>query len=217
MRTETRKTALTLLCKIQTIMTTTYRTITDASLRLQLLKVIPSWSPRLTHLRRRLALAFFFQDPHRLNHPSNQPPDLKQITHHLQNPQFSITHTTDFSALASSIGILSIAIDSGDPPPLQPYNKDAETTFNKDVDSLAAKINIMFNDIVDTGASHMKRTEAKEVLEGFQRRLEYVVRTKPKPKKLIFGDSEVVPLQEKMRAFLDNEKMNGVPAVDVGP
>ena len=187
-------------------MKTTYQTITDPSLRLQLLKAIPAHSPRLTLLRRRLATSFFFQDPHHITSPKS---DLKHITHHLhQTPQYNITHTTDFTSLAALIDILSIAVDSGDPPPHSSHDtkKEAEaeiSLFNKDVDALTTKINSMFSDIVDTGASHMKRTEAKEVLEGFQRRLEYVVRTKPKPKRMIFGDAEVVPLQERMRAFLD--------------
>ena len=180
-------------------------TIKDATLRLQLLQMLPAYSSRLILLRQRLALSFFFQDPHYLNKPDEQLVDLKTITHHLQTPQFTINHATDFSDLAASISILSIGLDCGDPPP-SPCTKEEEKAFNKDVDVLALKVNAMFKDIVDTGAAQMKRTEAKEVLEGFQRRLEYVVRTKPKPKKLIFGDSVVDPLQENIKAYMESGK-----------
>ena len=49
----------------------------------------------------------------------------------------------------------------------------------------------MFTSIVDTGASHMTRTEAKDVLEAFHARLVYAVRTKQKPKTMLFGDASV--------------------------
>ena len=49
----------------------------------------------------------------------------------------------------------------------------------------------MFTSIVDTGASHMTRTEAKDVLEAFHARLVYAVRTKQKPKVMLFGDASV--------------------------
>ena len=45
----------------------------------------------------------------------------------------------------------------------------------------------------------MKKTEAKDTLERFQRVLEYAVRTKPKAKKIIFGSAEYVPLQDKIQ------------------
>lgn len=186
-------------------MTTTYHTINDATLRLQLLQALPAWSSRLTLLRQRLALAFFYQNTSYL---SKQAPDLvnlKSISHRLQSPQFNIRNTTDFSELAASIEIVSIGIDDGNPPNTS-VPEEEEKAFNKEVDSLASKINTMFNDIVDTGASHMKRTESKETLEGLQRRLEYVVRTKSKPKKSLFGDAEVDPFQKRMDAWIESGK-----------
>lgn len=128
--------------------------------------------------------------------------NLTSITRRLQSQQFATNNTTDFGNLSASVSILNIGIACGHPPSSLFTNED-EVAFNKDVDSLASKVYSMFNDIVDTGASHMKRTEAKEVLEGLQRRLEYAVRTKPKPKKLIFGDSEVVKAGERIDRFLE--------------
>ncbi len=188
--------------QFEAVLTNVYHTVSDANLRLRLLQMIPAWSSRLLLLRQRFSLAFFFQDP---CYFSKQPEDLvnlKSIAHRLESPQFKIRKETDFGELAASICILSIGIDCGDPPPAT-ATKGKNARFNGDVDSLTSKINSMFSDIVDTGASHMKRTEAKEVLEGFQRRLEYSIRTKPKPKKSIFGDAEVIPLQEQMGAFVE--------------
>ena len=198
------------------MMASVCRTVSDASLQLQLLQVMPSWSRRLALFRRRLALAFFLQDSSYLAIPAEDRIDLKTITRSLQRPQFTITNATDFSDLAASINILNIAVDSGDPPPSSPFSKEAESAFNEDIDIIASRLNSMFNDIVDTGASHMKRTETKEVLEGLQRRLEYGVRTKPKPKKLIFGDAAIVPLQEKMKAFIDSGNPSDLPALMTG-
>lgn len=68
---------------------------------------------------------------------------------------------------------------------------------------LAQKINAMFASIVDTGASHMKRTDAKEVLEAFHSRLLYAVRTEPKPKSMMFGDSIADEESALMKNFLN--------------
>lgn len=187
--------------QLQTVLTTVYHTITDATLRLQLLQTIPAWSSRLLLLRQRLALAFFFQDSRYLSKPPENLVDLKAITRRLGGPPFLIRRETDFGELAASIGIVSIGIDCGDPPP-SPATKEEDAALNQDVDSLSSRINYMFSDIVDTGASHMKRTEAKEVLEGFQRRLEYTIRTRPK-KKLIFGNAHVVPIAERMDRYVE--------------
>jgi len=163
--------------------------------------MIPAWSSRLLLLRQRLALAFFFQDSRYFSKQPEDLVDLKSMARRLESPHFNIRNGMDFGELAASIGILNIGIDCGDPPP-SPATKEEDAAFNKDVDSLSSKVSCMFSDIIDTGASHMKRTETKEVLEGFQRRLEYSIRTKPKPKKLIFGDAEIVPMQKQMDAFL---------------
>ena len=113
-------------------------------------------------------------------------------------------NTTDYGELAAAMEILSIAIDSGHPPS-SPGTMEEEKAFNRDIDVLSLKIKSIFVDIVDTGASHMGRTEAKEVLEAFQYRLSYGVRTKPPPKKSLFGDSTVegVANRQMMEAFVE--------------
>ena len=135
--------------------------------------------------------------------------DLKNIALHLEGPQFIISNAMDYSHLAAAIGTLSIAIDRGDPPS-SPWATEKEKAFNRDIDALSLKINTMFTDIVDKGASHMGRTEAKELLEAFQYWLSYGVRTKPPPKKSLFGDSTFHGIADRhiMEAFVEKGKQN---------
>ena len=194
--------------QLHSVMTTAYGTINDAPLRLQLLKSIPTWSSRLIILRQRLALAFFYQNLRYLSRKPEALVNLQEISRHLQSSQFSVRNATDFAELAASVSILGIGIDDGNPPP-SPLTKEAEKAFNAEVDTLALKVNSMFNDIVDTGASHMKKTESKEVLEGLQRRLEYAIRKRPKPRKLIFGDAKPsLAEQELMDAFVKRKEQS---------
>lgn len=52
----------------------------------------------------------------------------------------------------------------------------------------------------------MIRTEAKEVLEALHSRLQFAVRTKPKPKTLLFGnlalDPELLSMRNGLQGFL---------------
>lgn len=191
------------------IMTTAFRSITDAILRLRLLQNILASSHRLILIRRRLALACFFRDVEYLSQQADDAIDLKGIARHLESPQFMTSNATDYGELAAAIGILSIAIECGDPPS-SPCAVEEEKAFNRDIDVLSLKIRSIFADIVDTGASHMGRTEAKEVLEAFQYRLSYGVRTKPPPKKSLFGDSTVEDAANRrmMEAFVEKGKEN---------
>ena len=177
--------------------------------------MIPPLHRGLIVFRQRLALAFFFQDSRYLSKPPEDLVDLKSIVDRLPSPQFTINNATDYAELAASIGILSIGIDCGNPPP-QGSTRDEEVAFNSDVDVLASKVRAMFTQIIDTSASQMKRTEAKEILEGFHSRLKFAIRTRPPAKKTPFGDSYVKPLQERMEAFVVRGKQDDAPAVPNG-
>ena len=133
--------------------------------------------------------------------------NLKHIADHLQGPQYAINSASDYAELAASIDILSIAIGCGNPPSSD-CPKEDEIAFNSDVDTLAAKIRSMFTQIVDTSASHMKKTEAKEILEGFHSRLVFAVRTRPPPKKSTFGSSVTREVGD-MDAFVVRRKEDG--------
>lgn len=151
-------------------------------------------------------MAFFFEDSSYLTPTITSLSSLPSITRHLRTSRFDIHQTTDYANLSASISLLNIGLDDGDPPPLsstspfseelttgsnKKYPNTSEAAFNKAVDRLAHRVHTMFTSIVDTGASHMTRTEAKDVLEAFHARLVYAVRTKQKPKVMLFGDASV--------------------------
>lgn len=197
--------------QLQTMLNTIHHSTNDASLQLLLLQTIPPL-PRLVLFRQRLALSFFFRDPHYFSAEPEDLIDFRSIAIHLEKPQYTINSATDYSALAASIDILSIAVGCGNP--LSPNAaKEDKAAFDRDVDILATKIRAMFTQIIDTSASHMKRTEAKEILESFHSRLLFAVRTKPPPKKKVFGD-EVAKQVGDMDAFVVRKKVDegvGIP------
>lgn len=167
--------------------------------------------------RRQLSLAFFLDDTQYLDEEPQKLLDLKQIARYLQKPQFTIRNDTEYDELAASISILSIGIDAGDPPALS-SNASHEAAFNADVDLLSDRVKAMFTQIIDAGASHMRRTEAKAILEAFHSRLLYAVRTKGKPKTNLFGDSsiDVGPDSRQgalMRGFLERAVLKGDAAM----
>lgn len=192
------------------VLNVTFSQVKDAQLRLQLLRCIPAISPRLGLLRRRLALASFFDDTSYLDKQLPKLIRFKKITSHLRRPEFTINGDTDYLQLVAMISILDIGLDDGDPPDsgLVP---DLENRFNENVDSLADMIKGMVAKIVDSGASHMTRTEAKDGLDAFQARLLYAVRTKPRPKLTLFGSRKDVTghgrgTEDFMSKFLTKSK-----------
>ena len=191
------------------VMSTAFKSITDAKLRLRLLQNLPASCNRLLSLRRRLALACFFDETGYLSQHIDAKIDLKSFARHLGSPQFMVSNATDYSELTAAIGTLSIAVDCGDPPS-SPCSIEKEKAFNSDIDALALKINSMFAGIVDTNASHGRKTEAKEELEAFQHWLSFGVRTKPSARKFLFGDSTHHSIADRrmMEAFIRNGKLN---------
>ncbi|KAI9697395.1 MAG: hypothetical protein M1836_004673 [Candelina mexicana] len=159
--------------------------VTDCQMRLQFLSHFPTHSHTLHLLRRRLALTTFFSDPVYLNKPSDNLIRVPEVTHHLHSSAFNIDNDTNYIELATTASILDIAIDDG--LSLNTItDRHAIETFNQDIDTLTARIKFLFTSILDSGASHMTRTEAKEALERVHYRLVYTVRTKPVTKKRIF-------------------------------
>ncbi|KAI4186070.1 MAG: hypothetical protein LQ346_005761 [Caloplaca aetnensis] len=176
---------------------TVYQMTEDLGLQLQLLRNFPARSLQTSLLRRRLALAFFLRDQDYLSNDRDRLVDFRAIVHHLTKPLFVVNNQTDYPNFAASIAILAIGVDDGDPP-AEDAKKEAEANFNDNVDILARRIKAMFTHIVDTGASHMKRTEAKQALESFHACLAYAVRTKQKPRGMIWEDDTDVEKQKSM-------------------
>ncbi|KAL8907113.1 MAG: hypothetical protein Q9207_001605 [Kuettlingeria erythrocarpa] len=169
----------------------------DLGLQLQLLRNFPARSSQTSLLRRRLALAFFLRDQNYLSKDRDHLVDFRAIVHLLTGPVFVVNNETDYPNFAALMAILAIGVDDGDPP-AEDAEKEAEAKFNDNVDILARKIKAMFTHIVDTGASHMKRTEAKQALESFHACLAYAVRTKQKPRGMIWEDDTDVEKQKSM-------------------
>ncbi|KAL8973982.1 MAG: hypothetical protein Q9197_001777 [Variospora fuerteventurae] len=184
--------------QIATASIAVYHSVKDLGLQLQLLRSFPAFCMESGLLQRRLALAFFFDEQNFLMKPAGSLVDFEAVKRRLDRPDFVVKSTTNYSDLAAAIAILAIGIDDGDPPP-DSASKEAQAAFDKGVDSVAQKIKAMFNQINDTGAAHMKRTDAKQSLESFHSTLVYAVRTKQKAKGGIWDEEEVI---EKQRGVM---------------
>ncbi|KAI9809311.1 MAG: hypothetical protein M1825_002602 [Sarcosagium campestre] len=165
----------------------TFRSITHAPLRLQLLRSLPVQSARLHTLRRRLAASFFFDRPAYITQAATSPLiQIPRLTRYLQQqPSFKVGPDTDYAELGALMSMLDMALDDGVAMSDLDSRQD-EAAFNADIDALAAQVKAMSNQIVDTGASHMTRTEAKEVLTRFLYRLVYAVSTRERRRRDIF-------------------------------
>ncbi|KAL9624775.1 MAG: hypothetical protein Q9160_001130 [Pyrenula sp. 1 TL-2023] len=183
-----------------------YTTIQDPSLQSQLLKHILPTSDCASRFRVRLAHSFLLQAFPPIDDFANVAIDLDNLTNHLDHPRYDVVYHTkvsrsdskgdnyDYSSLASWATILNIAVDDGVGTYLKsdsrPFTKADALAFNAQVDNLADKIKSIATSIRDTGASHMKRTEAKGALDILYFRLIHAVRTKPRPKRVMFGRVE---------------------------
>ena len=119
------------------------------------------------------------------------------IVRRLQDKEFHVDHTTDYNKLICSITILNICTDSGDSPTSFPTWED-EVVFNKMIDQISVRLRELSSQIIDTGALNMGRTEAKQAIDNFLRRLNYTIRTEPPPKRTILGDEIDPYVSEKM-------------------
>lgn len=120
--------------------------------------------------------------------------DLNMIINLLKDQRFNIklykgkgNPEYDYGELSAVTALLNIAIDSGWSALAFP-TREAERKFNADVDRLADRVKKIFVSIQDSGASHLKRTLAKEALETLHYRIVYSVRSKPPPKITLLGD-----------------------------
>ncbi|GAD97864.1 hypothetical protein AOR_1_154094 [Paecilomyces variotii No. 5] len=172
----------------------TFQTVQDAILQSRLLTHILPTSSWIALWRCRLATAFLLQDPSPLDEPPEDILNLKRITGVLRQKRFDVklhkgkNQDYDYWELGAVTSLLNVAIDFGRSTPTF-SDKEAETTFNADVDALADRVKKIFTSIEDSGASHLKRTETKERLEALHYRIVYSVRSRPPPKKSFFGSS----------------------------
>ncbi|OAX79814.1 hypothetical protein ACJ72_05866 [Emergomyces africanus] len=202
-----------------------FKSINDVELQNQLLKNIIPTNPRLALFRCRLAWAWFYHDPSFLDKPKNQLFNLPFVTKHLKHdPRFDTSIRSNgsndrfnFWELHALTSILDMAIDSGTDRPSfvnEDGNADklSERQFNAAVDELAGCIKAMFSAIRDSGASHLRRSETRERLQALYYRLEYGVRTRPRPAKQWFIKEE----REKREVESHTGKIDEFFAVEPG-
>ncbi|KIW27242.1 uncharacterized protein PV07_06998 [Cladophialophora immunda] len=200
------------------------RHLKDSTLQAQLLSHILPTSPTALQIRILLAQAFLLGANDVKDIESNTPKiSLHTLAEHVsKSPDFDTRRrkgpsTMDYTALRARSHILDIAISDGGRPAEFP-SRPEELSFNKSVDRLADAIKATFVAIVDTGASHMTRTECKDVLQALYWRLLYSVRTELRPKRHIFDgkvgrlrDAEEVQVEERGKDFMSRflEKTKG--------
>ena len=177
----------------------------DLHLQLQLIRTIPCLSAACCNFRRRLALAFFFGEKSYLAKPTSPLPRLSEVGNLLRSSRYNVTRGADFHQLGAQMSLLDIGIDDGDRPN-ESLDAEAEKKFNLEVDELYKAIAEKSSRIVDSGASHMSRTEAKEVMLAFEARLQYAVRTKPRPKKSIYGNIDSAESKNFMKNHFKAKK-----------
>lgn len=176
----------------------------NKSMQCRAVAAMSSLLPRGHEVRRSLALHVFVnRPPEKDRHPeidveSASWPEM--IIKCLRTgPEFIIHESTDYSLLHNFVSILDIAIDSGFSVKADGTNATTkeEQAFNTQIDALISPLKIICSRIRDSGASHLRRIEAKGALERLIARLEYNVRTRPKSRKGFFG-----AVGEEQRAFL---------------
>lgn len=124
------------------------------------------------------------------------------ILHRLSKPPFTITAKTDYASLSALVMFLDALVDSGFSSfPFR--DNEEEKVFNENVDALARQLRNLSGRIIDCGASHMRRTECKVVLDRLVYRLEFAVRTRVKPRRNLFGGSTLNGADDKSIAFME--------------
>ena len=167
-----------------------YKHVRDVQLRLQFLRNIAASSTRVCRLRKLLASAFFYESRQYIQNWPGITPSLSLAREFLSTKtKFNIKGDMDYAWLGAAISMLDIGLDDGNAP--RGVDAEAAKLYNAELDKLVFTINTMQAMILDTGANHLTRTEAKEALEVLQSRLEFTVRTKIKPRNSIFGDSDM--------------------------
>jgi hypothetical protein len=152
-------------------------------------------------------------DPHAELQPTNGDSEVKRITNILRDPRFDVKRHKrkglpeyDYGELRAVTTFLNIIIDSGWSE-TKFSDEDAEDEFNREVDLLAERVKKIFTAIEDSGASHLRRTLAKEALESLHYRIVYSVRSKPRPKKVLFGQYHPEKKSQNLLKYLNKKKV----------
>ena len=94
----------------QSLGTILYKNMPQAQTRQNLLHLLPNSTPRLHLFRRRLALAFVFNDLSYMSRAIEDLVDLRRFTALLEtDPAYNITSNSDFANLTMLVRILDVA------------------------------------------------------------------------------------------------------------
>lgn len=164
-------------------------------------------------------MCFLLDNPAPLCEPLTELLSLTRITDILKRDIFDIRKYKgkdkpeyDYGELLAITSLLNIAVDSGRYQ-AEFADREAEKAFNTQVDMVADRLKKVFSLIEDSGASHLKRTLAKEALETLHYRIVYSVRTRPRPKKSIYGTIEAREYdREAFKGFLPKIKASAIKA-----
>ncbi|KAK2075199.1 hypothetical protein P8C59_009346 [Phyllachora maydis] len=131
------------------------QTVENHGFRRDALSAIPTTSPRLVELRRRLALVFVFEDLPRASAHPEASFSLRAVMDKLDHDKaFVVNRQTNYNDFKALVGMLVIAIDDG-VPPVSPDGTQARKDFNAEVDELAMKIRRLWNRIPDPGGQKL--------------------------------------------------------------
>jgi hypothetical protein len=191
----------------------------DPSLQALLLEHISPTSLLQCHVRIQLAHNFLLGVAgHADKWSASTPPaiDLPALTYLVETSDDFATARRrtklNYTDLRARVAILDIAVADGGrpesfPSPLYARARD----FNERVDAMAQAVRKAYTAIADTGATHMKRTEAKERLDCVYQRLQFLVRTEPPLKYNIFDrdsgklvDGEEVRMRARQREIMQS-------------
>lgn len=200
--------------------------------RCRAIAAMPDLSEQSGELKRYLALHVLHEKIDYVNRrPDSVLYDGNLLLERLKTmPEFSISDTTDYGLLSHLVQLLEIGISSGFPTQTPQLAKEttlhstkqsdsSEKSFNAQIDAFVSQLNLMSSRIRDAGTTHLRRTQAKSAIERLSKRLEYGVRTKPKPRKGVFSSETLSTEGERdfLKGFLKlgEKKMDGSEVVNV--
>jgi hypothetical protein len=122
-----------------------------------------------------------------------------QVKRHRGNSEY------DYADLVAIILQLEVCVNSAlfD---LEYRQADTEVKFNEAIDQLAAQIKWIFSSIENSGASHLQRLVARDMLEALHYRMVYSVRSKAPPKRTAYE----LPERETNHSIKDMFTRNNV-------
>ncbi|KAH8601262.1 hypothetical protein B0O99DRAFT_252715 [Bisporella sp. PMI_857] len=175
--------------------------VEEPTLRLHMVDIIPSTSPRTHDLRRRLAMTFYFKDTIYSTKDGHSTMDLTKFIARLDDEDFDTDSETDYRELGALISLLDVAVDDGRNVNIDLKNEQTEKEFDNAVEGFSAAIDDIIECIGNPGAGFISKIEAKEVLSLVSRRIGDTVRSRPKPKETVFKAPK-----EKLLENLDRER-----------